>query len=112
VYGFDAPFTPVCHAFMLSTPSSMSSTPLPPPAMSEGTLPGGRVRGESRGGCAHALKASARWPPARQRTLGGEADEAADRHQGAVRQRHAEVVHLGVAGLRGGGDEALSKPIA
>ena len=40
VYGAEAPFLPLFQAFKLSQPSSISRTPLPPPAMSDGTLPG------------------------------------------------------------------------
>lgn len=39
MYGAEAPFLPVFQAFKLSMPSSSSSAPLPPPAMSDGTLP-------------------------------------------------------------------------
>ena len=39
MYGAEAPFLPLFQAFKLSAPSSISSTPLQPPAMRDGTLP-------------------------------------------------------------------------
>ena len=94
MYGAEAPFLPLFQAFKLSQPSSISSTPLPPPAVREGTLPG-------RAGAQNASESVVAWP----RAFAQKASEAAQRHKGAVRQRHAKVMHLGVA-RRGSRDSA------